>query len=330
MKPSFVIFLAGLVGVPSAAQPQPAGPLRLEQTIPMPGVEGRIDHLSVDLRGSRLFVAALENNTVEVLDLRAGKRIHTIGGLQESQGLVYLPESDRIAVANGGDGACRFFDAKTFQPGQVVSLSEDADNVRYDRASQRLYVGYGKGAIGIVDATTGRRLGDIKLEGHPESFQLEQSGPRIFVNVPTAGHIAVLDREKQAVATRWPVTRAGANFPMALDESNHRLFIGCRKPAVMLVFDTTRGQAVARLSSAGDADDLFYDARRKRVYLSGGEGFISVFDQQDANHYQEIARIPTAARARTSLFVPELDRLFVAVPHVGDQAAEARVYEIRP
>ncbi|MBI3666221.1 MAG: hypothetical protein HY236_08365, partial [Acidobacteria bacterium] len=256
MKAPRSIFVVAWFTISAMAQSSQSGPLELERTIPLPKVEGRIDHMTVDLGNQRLFVAALENNTVEVLDLGPGRRIYTIRGLNEPQGLVYLFELEKIVVANGGDGACRYFDGRSFRPLNVVQLPDDADNVRYDAVSKRLYVGYGKGALGILDAATGQRLGDIKLEGHPESFQLEKYSPRIFVNVPTAGHVAVVDREKRVVAAKWPVPQAAENFPMALDEADHRLFIGCRKPGVVLVLETVRGQVVARLNSAGDADDL--------------------------------------------------------------------------
>ena len=311
----------------SAAQAQDT--LALEKTIPLPGVSGRIDHLSADVAGRRLFVAALGNNTVEALDLAAGSRIRSLPGFQEPQGLVYIPDLGKLFVADGGDGAVRILGGKSLQVANTVGFADDADNVRYDPAEKQLYVGYGKGALGVVDALGGKRLADVKLDGHPESFQLEKAGSRIFVNVPTAGHIAVIDRRKRSVIAKWPVTQAGANFPMALDEPGRRLFIGCRKPAKVVVFDTATGQASAEFACVGDTDDLFYDAARKRLYISGGEGFISVFDLRDAGRYQQVAKIATAAGARTSLFVPDLDRLYLAVPRRGSQGSEIRVYQPR-
>ncbi len=279
----------------------------------MPGVEGRIDHFAVDTKGQRLFVSALGNNTLEVLDLRTGKRLKTISGLHEPQGVTYVSEFNKVFVANGKDGSPIFTD--------------DADNVRYDRATKRIYVGYGDGALGIVDAATAKRLGDIKLDAHPESFQLEASGPRIFVNVPKAGHIAVVDRERRAVVAKWPVTTARANFPMALDEAHQRLFVTCRRPAELLVFDMASGKQVTSLPVVGDADDMFYDLSHHRIYISGGEGFISVVEQRDADHYQVIAKIPTASGARTSFLIPDV-RLYLPVPHRTNQAAEIRVYYV--
>ena len=313
--------------IASLALAQDQAPLRLIQTIPLPNVQGRIDHLAADLAGSRLFLAALGNNTVEVIDLAAGRRTRSLPGFEEPQGLVYLPDLNRLYVANGGNGAVQILDGASLQVVNTVKFPDDADNVRYDRAAKRLYAGYGKGALGILDPTTGKRLGDLPLDGHPESFQLESSGPRIFVNVPTAGHVAVIDRNKGAVISKWTVSGAGANFPMALDESSHRLFIACRKPPKVLVFDTTTGKPLADLPCAGDADDLFYDAARRRIYVSGGEGAISVFAQRDPDHYQDIAKIPTAPGARTSLFVPQSGRLYLAVPQRPNQPSALRVYQ---
>ncbi len=322
------ILLPGFFALAVAANAQQAAPLRLVQTIPIPDIEGRIDHFGVDAKGQRLFVSALGNNTLEVLDLRAGRRIHSISGLREPQGVFYVPEFNKIFVANGGDGALKIFNSESFRLIETVDFSDDADNVRYDRAAKRIYVGYGSGALGIVDAANGKRLGDVKLEAHPESFQLEASGPRIFVNVPNAGHVAVIDRNRRAVVAKWPLA-AKANFPMALDEAHRRLFLTCRRPPQVFVFDTTLGRVVAVLSTVGDADDMFYDASHGRIYVSGGEGYLSVIAQRDSDHYEIIGKIPTAVGARTSFFVPELGHLYLAVPQRANQGAEIRVYEVQ-
>ena len=300
--------------------------LREAGVIELPRVEGRIDHLSVDLDGRRLFVAALGNNTLEVADLTGMKVIKSVAGLDEPQGVRHLPAVRRIVVANGGDGAVKFFDSGTFGATSTAKLSGDADNVRFDAKAGRVYVGYGNGALAILDAD-GKLMGDIRLAGHPESFQLESAGPRIFVNVPSAGQIAVADRDKHTVVTTWPVTAARANYPMAVDEPHHRLFIGCRNPARLLVYDTESGRMITSSEIVGDTDDLFYDAAKRRIYVAGGEGFITVLDQQDPDRYVVSQRLATAAGARTALFVPELGRLFLAVPHRGNQRAEIRIYE---
>jgi DNA-binding beta-propeller fold protein YncE len=328
MKASLVVTAMVLLGGAIAQSERPDRSPTLVQTIRLPGVEGRFDHLAVDLPGQRLFVAALGNNTLEVLDLKRGTRAHSVGGLHEPQGVAFAPDLHRVFVGNGEGGTCDLLDANTLTPiGRVPDLN-DADNVRYDAAARLVYVGYGRGALAVIDAASGKRKGEIRLAGHPESFQLEKAGPRILANVPSAGQIAVIDRGKQSVIASWPVRGAGANFPMALDEKNHRLLIGCRRPARLLVYDTRTGHQVATAEIVGDADDLFYDSVRRRVYVAGGEGLITVLQQQAGNQYTTVAKISTAAGARTGLFVPELDRFFLAVPHRGSQPAEVRAYRM--
>jgi DNA-binding beta-propeller fold protein YncE len=303
-----------------------SGPLTLVDTIPLPAVEGRIDHLAVDLAHGRLFVAALGNNTVEVIDLRERRVIRTLSGFDEPQGVVIATEVNILAVANGGNGHVRLIDDMDFHVVNTLPLRGDADNVRYDGGHKTFYVGYGSVALTAM-SLTGRQMADVRLGGHPESFQLEQDGRRIFVNVPGAGHVAVVDRNDMRVVSVWPVTGAAANYPMALYESSHRLFIGCRRPAKALVLDTSSGHIVASFDITGDTDDLFFDAARKRVYVSGGEGFIDVIQQQSGDSFTRIARLPTRSGARTSLFVPQQNRLYLAVPRRDRQSAEIRVYE---
>ena len=301
--------------------------LKLTQTIPLEKVEGRIDHMAADIAGQRLFVAALGNNTVEVLDLKAGTTVQSLPGFAEPQGIAYVPELNRVFVANGQDGTCRILDGHSLKTISSVQCGEDADNVRYDAKAGRIYVGYGSGALAVLDAKTGSKLADIKLAGHPESFRLESSGPRIFVNVPKADHIAVVDRDKAEVTSTWPLKEAKSNFPLILDEANHRLFSGCRNPARLLAYDYTTGKLVAGLPISRDTDDLFFDAANKSIYVSCGQGTINVIRQIDADHYTATKPMPTANGARTSLFVPELKILCLAVPHRGNQLAEIRVFK---
>jgi len=318
-----ILFLI-LAALAHAQQP---APLRLEKTIPLPNVEGRIDHLAFDVENQRLFVAALGNNTVEVVDIKNGKAAQTISGLAEPQGIVYQPEKKRLWIANGEDGTVRIFDAQTWKPLRSIALGDDADNIRRDAATQRIYVGYGSGGLAAFDAE-GSKVADVKLDAHPESFQLEKNGSWIFVNLPNSKKIAVIDRAKSTVLASWATDDAASNFPMALDEADGRLFIVCRRPAVLLVLDTKSGAVVTQLPAVGDSDDVFYDSKRKRIYASGGEGAIFVYQQQDPDHYSKIAQIDTVKGARTSLFVPELDRLFLAVRRQGQNAAAIRVYQV--
>jgi len=318
----FSMILLALTGV---AWAQAAQPLRLEKTIELPDVQGRIDHMSIDVKGERLFVSALGNNTLEVVDLKVGQRAKTVGQLKEPQGVVYIPETDRLFVANGNDGSVRIFDASSYAPLKTLDYGDDADNLRYDSTHKRIYVGYGSGAVGEIDSD-GNKVADIRLDAHPESFQLEADGPRIYVNLPNSRKVAVLDREKHAVLATWKTDMAFANFPMALNESEHRLFVVTRMPARLLVFDTNTGKIVQKLPAVGDCDDVFYDKTGKRIYASGGDGAISVFQQEDSDHYRESARIPTVKGARTSFFSPTLDRLFLAVRRQGSQSAAIQVF----
>jgi len=301
----------------------------LVRSIALSHVEGRIDHLAFDGARERLFVAALGNNTVEVIDTAAGTHLRSLPGFHEPQGIAVAADVDVVAVANGQGDGIQFVKSSDVTPGASVRLGDDSDNVRYDAPAKRLYVGFGEGAVAAVDPGSGKVLGEAKLAAHPESFQLERSGTRIFVNVPNARHIAVIDRNSMTVTATWPVSTAAANFPMALDEANHRLFVGCRHPATVLVFDTSTGKEVASADIVGDTDDLFYDVATKRLIVSGGEGYLDVLQDRGDNHFARVAHTPTASGARTSLYVAEQRRLYLAVPHRAAQQTEIRVYDAR-
>ena len=307
---------------------QSAAPLKLKQTIPLSGVEGRVDHLAYDPAGERLFVCALGNNTVEVLDLRKGERVHSITGLGAPQGVAYVPELDRVFVANDKDGICRIYDGKSLQAVGELNFKDDADNVRYDQAMKKIYVGFGSGGIAVVNALDGKQVGSIKLSAHPEAFQLEKNGSRIFVNVPNSRHVAVIDRDKREVVARWKTDLAFGNFPMAVDESNHRLFVGCRLPSRLVVLNTDSGDVVAKIDISGDSDDVFYDSKRHRIYAICGAGKIDIIEQTGPKTYKALTKVDTASGARTGLFVPERDTLFVAVPNRGSQQTEIRSYQV--
>jgi DNA-binding beta-propeller fold protein YncE len=311
-------------GQAQAAEQQP---LRLIQTIPLSGVKGRFDHFSVDVKGRRLFCAALGNNTVEVIDLAAGKRLQTVPSMSKPTGVLFVPESNQILAANGADGTVKFMDGNTYKVTRTLSDFPDADNIRFDAAARLAWVGYGDGAIALLDPAAKKVLTIINLSGHPESFQLEKEGNRMFVNVPEARQLAVIDRKKRSIITTWPMEKFQANFPMASDEDNHRLFVGCRKPARLVVLDTNTGKPAADLGISGDTDDLFYDAIRKRIYISCGEGFVDVVEQRTSDEYKRAAQIKTAPGSRTSFFSAELDRFYLAVPERGYQKAELRVYQ---
>ena len=303
-----------------------SSPLKLKQTILLPGVEGRIDHFAADSSGKRLFVCALGNNSLEVIDLRKGERVHSITDLGAPQGVGYAPEVNRLLVANDKGGICKIYDGQSFQAVEELNLQDDADNVRYDEASKNFYVGFGNGGVAVVNAADGKQVGSIKLSAHPEAFQLEKNGSRIFVNVPNSRHVAVIDRDKWEIVAKWKTGMAFANFPMALDEVNHRLFVGCRVPSKLIVLNTDSGDVVAKVDISGDADDVFYDSKRNRIYVICGAGKIDIIEQADPNTYKALAKVDTPNGARTGFFVPDQDMLFVAVPHRGSQQAEVRGY----
>jgi DNA-binding beta-propeller fold protein YncE len=329
MQASTTLSILAALALPSAAHAAPDGPLESIGSIPMQGVGGRIDHLGVDVKNGRLFIAALGNDTVEVIDLKTNSRIRSLQGFGEPQGIRYVEKFDRIYVANGSANRVDVLDGTTYARIRSIDRMEDADNVRYDAAGQKIYVGYGSGALKILDAATGDPSGEVALSGHPESFQLEQKGPRIFVNVPSARQIAVVDRDKRSVVATWEVPGARANYPMALDETGRRLFVGARFPAVLLVYDIDSGKVVAKQPIGGDTDDLFYDAARKRIYVICGEGMIDVVQQQDANHYVLQDTLQTTSGARTGLLVPETDRLYVAARAAGASPAHLRYFQSR-
>jgi hypothetical protein len=324
-------WLSLMAGLVLALEPKPSfaattETLTLERKISLGNVAGRIDHLAVDLAHHRVFVAELGNNSVGVVDVAKGKVMHRIFGLNEPQGVGYVPNTDAIYVANAGDGTVHRYRGADFSVGTSLKLGDDADNVRLDTRTNEIIVGYGSGALAFIDAASGNKTGEIRLPGHPESFQLEPNGSLIFANVPDAQQVAVVDRSTAKQIARWAVPDAAANFPMALDDSGQRVLVVYRKPALLAVFDTRNGNVVARLPTCGDADDLFYDAKRQRIYISCGAGSLAVVQRQ-GDKYRELGRIPTVTGARTSLWVPALDHLFLAVPASGNERAALWVYK---
>src|SRR5579862_9281098 len=327
-----------VVSCVAAAQDSPA--LMPKDPIRLSKVEGRMDHMSVDVKGQRLFATAFDNHTLEVIDLRTGRQIHTISNLDEPQGAYYDAATNRLFVACGGDGTVKIFDGTPLQLLQTVTLDLDADNVRYDARGKHIVVGFGGekflagkvarpgggGALAMLDSN-GKIVGEIDMDAHPESFQLEKSGTRVFVNVPDKQEVEVADLVKGTVLARWPVT-CTTNFPMALDELHHRLFVGCRMPARLAVFDTETGKIVASPAIVEHTDDLFFDASKGRIYILG-EGFIEAWREKDPDHFDRVGRFPTPADGRTGLFVPDLGELFETIPHHGAQGAEILVYSTK-
>jgi hypothetical protein len=326
-----ILVAVTLVAAPAVAgqalaQPVEPTPLQLEAKIPLGEVRGRIDHMAVDLARQRLFVAELGNDSVSVVDIKDHKILRRISGLKEPQGVGYVASTDTLYIANAGDGSLRLFRGENYADEARINLGDDADNIRVDAESNRVIVGYGGGALAMIDAAAHNKIADIPLKGHPESFQLSRDGKEIFVNVPNAREIAVIDRSMGKQVASWPMRNATGNFPMALDEEAGRLFTVFRYPAKLGIFALPDGKVVAAPDTCRDADDVFDDAKRQRLYVSCGDGSLDVMDPQGT--FRRIARIPTVAGARTALFVPDLDRLFLAVR--AERGEAASIWMFRP
>ncbi len=323
------ILLAASLMAPAIAMAQTAvAPLALETKIPLGEVSGRIDHLGIDLKRQRLFVAELGNDSLGVVDLAAGKVLRTIAGMSEPQGVAYVSFADSVYVANGGDGSVRVLRADDLAQTGRIELGNDADNVRVDAPRNRVVVGYGKGALAVIDPVSRAKTANLQLKGHPEGFQLDEAGSQVFVNVPDVREIEVVDLASKA-SRSLSTQGAGSNFPMAIDQDAHRVLVVFRGPPSLMALSSQDGRIVAKTQTCGDADDVFVDAKRHRVYVSCGEGVVDVLEQ-DGSGYRRLARVPTLSGARTSLFAPELDRLFVAVRARSNEPAAIWVFRPVP
>jgi DNA-binding beta-propeller fold protein YncE len=305
-------------------------PLQLEEQIPLHEVAGRLDHFTADVKRKRLFVSALGNNTVEVVDVFSGRVVHSIRGLAQPQGLLYVSDVDKLYVANAEDGKLRVYDGGTYTLRKTIDFGTDPDNVRYDAASKRVFVGFGEedGGVAMVDPATDERVGQVyKTEGHPESFQVEANGGHIYANVPDAENVVESIDRKTGAVTKWPLKGLRGNYAMALNEEDHRLFTVTRKTPMLVVLNTETGAEVAQLRASGECDDVFFDTARKRIYVIGAEGFISVFQENDPDHYELLANVPSAIGIRTGYFFAKRDRLYVGVPAKSNEPAQVWTYE---
>ena len=316
----------------SASEQDP--PLILTTQLPLPGVHGRFDHFAFDpVEPGRIFISALGNNSVEIINLVEGTEVHRITGIPEPQGITYAPGLNKIFVASR-KGTLYIYDGASYDLIAKIVYDEDVDNLRYDAASKRVYVGLGdedKAAIGMVDATTNQRLDEeYKTGAHPESFQLETSGSKIYVNLPDLKAVGVIDRNTKQLS-KWPLALAD-NFPMALDEPDHRLFIVTRTPPRLAVLDTNTGKVIAALPCVADVDDVYYDSNHKRIYIPGGQGVIDIFQQKDADHYERLAKIPTVVGARTAGYAKTgkkgSDRFYLAIPDTPGKDAAVWWYTV--
>jgi DNA-binding beta-propeller fold protein YncE len=326
-----VTMLAALVGLllPAVGRAEDPAPLVLEAKIPLGAVAGRIDHFAFDPQRQLLFVAELGNDSVGIVDLKERKVQHRITGLSEPQGVAYHPATTTLYVANAGDGSLRLYQAPAFRLLGTIALGADADNIRIDPWRNRIIVGYGKGGLAVIDPASRRKIADMPLDGHPESFQFDETGSRIFVNVPDASRIAGLDAVSGRQVSILESAGASSNFAMAVDADEHRVMVVFRNPARLVVFGTETGERVASVETCRDADDVFVDPRRQRIYVSCGEGVIDVLARSTAG-YERIARIPTIAGARTSLFVPATDRLYLGVRATAAEPAAIWVFRPQP
>ncbi len=318
------LFVLGLGSASRAADP---APLVLEGKIALGRVAGRIDHFALDANRQLLFVAELGNDSVGIVDLRERKVVQRLAGLDEPQGIAWHAPTSTLYVANAGDGSVRLFQGPEFSPMGAVALGDDADNVRLDAYRNRIVIGYGKGALAVIDPMARKKVADMPLKGHPESFQFDETGSRIFANVPDARQIAVLDVGAGRQISTLDTAGARSNFPMAFDADRHRLLVAFRHPAKLAVYDTDKGKPEASLDTCGDADDVFIDGRRHRVYVSCGEGIIDVF-ALNGSRYERIADVPTMTGARTSFFAAGMDRLYLGVR--ATLAEPAAIWIFRP
>lgn len=330
-----VFAMRGIAQVASPSQTSPA-PLKLLQTIPLPGVDGALDHMAIDVTGQRLFVPAEQHGTVEVLDLKTGKRIRTISDARWPSTVIYHPPSNQIFVSDRADGTCKVFSGETYKLVRSIKLAVGADNAAYDAPSHDLYIATGGRHAGlpytliaIVDALNSQHVGDIKVDSsNVQAMAFEASGPKMYADLADLHKVAVIDREKRAVLTVWPTTpECQRPYALALDSVHHRLFVGCRlyatqaewwQPGKMLVLDADSGKAVATFDAGGGADEMFFDPASQRIYSQGYEGIADVWKELDPDHYESIGRIQGGVHGKTSLLVPELNRYYVAVSEHQD------------
>jgi DNA-binding beta-propeller fold protein YncE len=341
MKKIMAVLIAISVLSFAAVSKEPkAAPLRLLTSTQLPGIEGDFDHFAADVKNNRLFLAAEDHKSIEVFNLRTARHLRSITGFGTPHSILPLPESNRIFVVDGGAGEVKVLDAHTYAVTSSIKLLLDADSIAYDAPNKKLYVvNGGKDAkpktdyslISIIDTDSLKHVGDIKVASdHVEAMAIENSGPRIFVNVTGKNQIGVFDRDKKSLLTTWDVPDAEQNVPMAFDEANHRLLIATRKPPKMIVIDTDSGKPVTSLPASGRADDMKYDPTHKRVYVASGEGFVNVYTEKDPNHFEVTGKVPTGPVGKIATYVPQLNRLYVAVSAKGGKPAKVMVFQAQP
>jgi DNA-binding beta-propeller fold protein YncE len=331
MKPQRVAFLTAVLILIAAFSVQAADQtMELVQTIPLKGKAGKLDHLIVDSRSDRLFLANKVNNTIDVVDLKAGKLINQIKGQSGVQGLAYAADLDRLFAGLGTGGYCNVFDGKDYKLLKTFKYADDADNVKYDPRTHMVYVAHAEKGLGVIDGQTLEQKADIELPGAAEGFEAESTRPRLYLAMPSPNEVVAIDTDKNEVIQRHPVKLGGSAHPLALDEANQRIIVACRNKPMVVVLDRESGKEIAGVEIPKDVDDVFYDAKRKQIYASCGEGFIAVIRQIDADHYEMLEKVATIKDAKTCCFDPQSSKLYLGVPRQeGQEGPEIRVYQIK-
>ncbi len=334
-----IITLVLLATVPGSwARSDEAAPLKLLRAVPLPGFSGDFDHFAVDEKGGRLFLAGEDHKTVEVFDLKTGRRLKSISGFGTPHSIIYLPESDRILVADGDKGALQILRGSDYEVVAHVDGLAGADSMKLDAAREIVYVVTGGKDVPLeysflvaIDLKTLKKLSELRIESnHVEAFALESTSSRLFVNITDKHEVAVVDRKAMKEITRWPIGSQADNSPMAYDEQHHRLLIVCRKPGTLLVMDSDNGKVVEQLPAAERSDDIAFDTESGRIYVPGGEGFTSVFQPMSEDKHELLAKVKTEPGAKTCLLVPSLARLYVAVsPGETKAPAKVLIYQVK-
>ena len=327
---SWCFAAAATLAVLWCSPPAPAEELELVQTIQLKGKAGNLDHLAVDVKGNRLFLANKANDTLDIVDLKTGKLIAQKEKQTAIQGVAYSPELKRIYVGLGTNGLCNIFDSEKYTLLKTVSFKDDADNVRYNPKTNLVYVAHAEKSLGVIDAKTFFKKADIKLSAAAEGFVMEEKRPRLYLATPNPCQLLVIDTEKNEVVKTYAIEKAGSAHPLVLDEENHRVYIGCRKEPAIVIFDTEIGKEVGSVAIPGGIDDLQIDLKRKRLYASCGEGFLVVLKQDGADKLEVVEKLATVKDAKTCAYVPETGRLYLGVPRQeGKEGPEIRVYKVK-
>jgi hypothetical protein len=321
--------LAALMLVSQARAAEPS--LELTQKIELKAKKGgKLDHLALDAKRERLFLANTAEGTLDIVDLKGGKLLQQVKGQTGIQGIAYAADLDKVFVGLGGGGLCNVFSGEEYKPLKTIKFSGDADNTRYDPATHMTFVAHDEKALGVIDAKTYAVSPDIKLPGTGEGFQIESGRPRLYMNIPSPSSVVVIDTAKKEIVATYPVKLASGAHPLALDEANKRIFIGCRTEPMVVVLDSDTGKEITSIAIPKDIDDLYYDAKRKKLYGSCGEGFLVVIRQVNADKYELAEKIATVKQAKTSLFAEGSNKLYLAVPkQEGKEGPEIHVYNVK-